>query len=319
VNPQALIDISGLSHTYPGTRRSPPQTALRDVALQVHAGEMVALLGPNGSGKSTLLRILTTVLRPSSGSVRVAGFELSRHAQQVRRRLGVVFQKAALDLRMTVAENLRAAGRLYGMPRRRIDERMAELLAEMELADRRGHLVASLSGGLVRRVELAKALLPDPEILVMDEPTTGMDPVARLGFWRQLEALRAQRPLTVVATSHLLDEAERCDRVAIMHRGSLLACDRPDRLRSGLGQQILVIQGEELEGIRLELEERLQLDGRIVDNALSLTLSRPVSLDDLVSRFGDRLRSLTLAHPSLDDVFVHFTGEHLVAHDEEAA
>ena len=274
---------------------------------------MVAILGPNGSGKSTLLRILMTALRPTSGSVVVGDLDLLGNAPAVRALLGVVFQRPALDGKMTVVENLRATGLLYGIPRKELNDRVRAVLDQMDLDGRDQDLVDSLSGGLARRVELAKALLPRPRVLVLDEPTSGLDPIARQEFWRRIEALRAGTDLTVVATTHLMDEAERCDRVAILHRGELLAYDQPERLQSSIGTEVLSIEGDALPDLQADLREFLAVEGRVVDNALHLSLSAAVSVDALLDRYRDRIRKLTVSHPSLDDVFVHFTGEHLTA------
>ncbi len=311
VDPQVLITISQLSHTYPGTRKTAPQKALKNITLDIRTGEMVALLGPNGSGKSTLLRILMTVLHPSSGSVRLGELDLVKKSHAVRRFLGVVFQKPALDGKMTVGENLRATGLLYHIPRRELKDRVDSILGEMGLSDRRDDLVENLSGGLARRVELAKALLPRPRILILDEPTTSLDPLARQEFWRAIEVLRAEKELTVLLTTHLLDEGERCDRVAILHQGNLLAYDHPLSLQRSIGREVLSIQGDELDELQRDLRESFMLEGRIVDDSLRLALSEPVSLDALVQRFQSRIKKLTLSHPSLDDVFVQLTGEHL--------
>ncbi len=310
-DPQVLIHISRISHTYPGTRNVPPREAVKDISLDIRAGETVTFLGPNGSGKSTLLRILMTALTPSSGSVRIGRLDLLEDRREWRRLLGVVFQKPALDIRMTVAENLRAAGLLYGMSPAKVREGLEWILKEVGLFERRDERVGKLSGGLARRVELAKALLPQPSILVLDEPTAGLDPVARQEFWNRLEQLRRLRELTVVASTHLMDEAERCDRVAVLHRGILLAYDRPERLQSALGRQVLVIRADDLELFQRDLCAFSGIEGRIAGNALRLTLSDTISLDALLDRFGDRITALTIAHPSLDDVFVHYTGEHL--------
>ena len=310
------IQISQLSHTYPKTKKAAARRALNEVSLQVGRGEMVAVLGPNGSGKSTLLRVLTTALKPASGSVEVAGFDVARQAAQVRQTLGVVFQKPALDIKMTVEENLRAMGLLYGVSGSQLKERITRMLDELGLQERRKDRVETLSGGLARKVELAKALLPEPRILIMDEPTSGLDPVARHEFWALVGGLRSKGELTVVVTTHLLDEAERCDRVAILHQGQLLACDRPAQLQSSIGQEILSIDAEELEQLQGQLAADYDFESRIVDGSLRVTLSAEVSLDDLRSQFKGRFKSLTVAPPSLDDVFVHFTGEHLGASQE---
>ena len=305
------IEISNLSHRYPGTRRSEARQALKEVSLQIRPGERLVFLGPNGSGKPTLMRILMTSLSPQSGTVRMGDQDLVRDVSQIRRQLGVVFQRPALDGAMTVAENLRAAARLYGISRADLGERIDGYLCGSGLEDRRKELVKNLSGGLSRRVELIKALLPKPRILILDAPTSGLDPVARRGFWEQIEAERRERELIVLVTTHLMDEAEQCDRVASLHQGELMTCGEPGRLRAEMGAEVLVVQGEDLEALAGEMEDLFQIDCNIVDGALRMTLSQEISLDRLRLEFGNRIRSLSLSHPSLDDVFVDLTGQHL--------
>jgi ABC-2 type transport system ATP-binding protein len=311
VDPQVLISISKLSHTYAGTRNSPGREALTGVDLDIASGEMLALLGPNGSGKSTLLRVLTTALVPTSGAVLVGGASLQQDPAAVRRQLGVVFQKPALDGKMTVAENLRAAGLLYGMGRSSVRARSQKLLEEVGLADRRDERVETLSGGMSRRVELAKALLPEPAILVLDEPTSGLDPVARQDFWRLLEALRDDGSLTIVVSTHLLDEADRAERVAILHEGRLLVCDAPEVLQRELGREILTLASDDAETLKGDMQREMTLDGMVVDQSLRITLAGDVSLDEVLRRFRPQIRSLTISPPSLDDVFVRHTGQRL--------
>ena len=307
---QPLIEANDLSCTVAG------QLLFDRLDVTVLSGDVLELWGPNGSGKSTLLRVLITALAPSSGTVVVGGASLERDPAAVRRQLGVVFQKPSLDGKMTVGENLQAAGLLYGMSRRAVRERTQALLAAVGLWDRRGERVDRLSGGMGRRVELAKALLPEPAILVLDEPTTGLDPAARLDFWRQVEALRMRGQLTVVATTHLLDEAERADRVAILHKGQLLVCETPGALQRQLGREILTLRSEDAIALQDAVQCEMGLEGMVADQALRIPLSGDISLDELLRRFRDRILSLAIAPPSLDDVFLSHTGQSL--HAEEA-
>ncbi len=315
---QAFIEISRLSHTYPSKGKTPARAALIEVDLEIRAGEMLALLGPNGSGKSTLLRVLTTALKPDAGQVRIGGVDLAADPRAVRRQLGVVFQKPALDRKMSAEENMRAAGQLYGMRKGAIDARMRELLHGLGLADRAAEKVEFLSGGLARRVELAKALLPQPSVLILDEPTTGLDPISRQEFWQQVAALRGEGT-TVLVTTHLLDEAEVCDRVAIMHQGKLLTCAPPQELQRAIGRQVLTLECDEPATLLVEVETALGIKGQLVEQSLRFPLEEAFSIDRLLEHFSARIRRLSLAHPSLDDVFVQFTGERLTAGQEVSA
>lgn len=312
----SAILLSGVSYTYPARRKQAARQALVDLALTVAPAEMVALLGPNGSGKSTLLRLLMTLRKPQGGTVEVAGHRLPEEADQVRRRIGVVFQHPALDERLTVDENLQASGRLYGLGGDGLQARIGTLLEQMGLGERRGERVGQLSGGLARRVELAKALLPAPQVLIMDEPTTGLDPGGRRDFWRLVEARRRQDPMAIVVTTHLMDEAQGCDRVAILHEGRLLACDRPAALQAGVGRQVLSLEAEAPEELAEALQRELGLEGRVGEQAVHIPLAESISIDGLAQRFGSRIRAIRLAQPSLDDVFLHYTGRSL-AGDEE--
>jgi ABC-2 type transport system ATP-binding protein len=309
VDSGAHIRISNLTHTYPGSRRSEPRTALHDVNLEIRTGEMVALLGPNGSGKSTLLRTVTTSLHPSGGSIEIGPLCLPQDAAEVRKNLGVVFQKPALDDKLTVVENLRAAARLHRVSSRDIEPRIVRGLENMDLSERRNELVGTLSGGLARRVELAKALLHDPDLLVLDEPTSGLDPASRHAFWQQIEHLRKERAPTILLTTHQIDEASRCDRTAILHQGSVLAFDAPEKLQAAIGRQVLAVRTDDADALRTALEPLLGIKGSIIDNSLRFELENSISLDEVLSSFGDRIRSLSVAPPSLEDVFFHFTGE----------
>jgi ABC-2 type transport system ATP-binding protein len=311
LDPQVLISISQLSHAYADRSKKAGHRALHEINLDIHAGETMALLGPNGSGKSTLLRVLTTALVPISGAVRVGGVLLEQDPSAVRRQLGVVFQNPALDGKMTIGENLRMAGLLYGMGRRAVRQRSEQLLEVVGLWERRNERVEKLSGGMRRRVELAKALLPTPAILVLDEPTAGLDPVARQDFWHQVEELKADEQLTVVVSTHLLDEAECADQVAILHQGQLLVCGPPKVLQRQLGREILTLRSDDAAALQAALRSDMGLEGLVVDQDLRVPLNSDISLDEVFQRFGSQIRSLSLAPPSLDDVFVRYTGQHL--------
>ncbi len=318
MNSQALIRIVGVSHTYPGKGKTPPRQALKEIDLDIQSGEMIALLGPNGSGKSTLLRILTTALRAERGTVEIGGHDLLKEPRAVRRQLGVVFQKPALDRKMSVRENLVAAGQLYGMARRDIDARIIALLEGLKLRDRLDEKVEALSGGLARRVELAKALLPEPQVLILDEPTTGLDPISRQEFWHEVGNLRGEGT-TVLVTTHILDEAAACDRVAIMHEGDLLECAPPEVLQQSIGRQVLALKGTDLHLLLGQIEEAFHIRGRLVDGVLRFSLEEPFSIDALLNQFSQSISDLSLSHPSLDDVFVHLTGHRLTVGGELAS
>ena len=301
---EAAIRIDALSHLY-GER-----AALRDVSFEVKRGEIFSLLGPNGSGKTTLFRILSTLLRPSAGRASVLGFDVARDPGQVRRRMGVVFQSPSIDGKLTVAENLHHHGRLYGMAGRELKDRIARSMERLGIADRAGDRVETLSGGLQRRVELAKGLLPKPDVLLLDEPSTGLDPAARRELGRYLEELRDQDRVTVVLTTHYLEEAERSDRVAILHQGRLVSIGEPDGLKASVGGDVVVIQPHDVAALAERIRERFGIDAVAVDGTLRVERPRAHELvRDLVEAFGREIKSVTFGKPTLEDVFVHLTGD----------
>src|ERR1700722_2381216 len=213
--------------------------ALTDVSFDVQRQELFALLGPNGAGKTTLLHILCTILQPDSGTVRIGGLDVIAHPTRGRRDVGVVFQEPSLDDRLTVHENLNFHGLVYGVPRRLRRQRIEEMLALVELTEWREKLVRTLSSGMKRRVEIARALIHDSRILFLDEPTVGLDAQSRERIWEYLGRLRSQRELTIVVTTHYIEEVEGCDRVCIIDRGQILAIDTPAALKAAHGQQLL--------------------------------------------------------------------------------
>jgi len=291
------------------TYRYGSRTAVDDLSLSVAVGEIFAFLGPNGSGKTTLFRLLSTLIPLQSGAVEVLGHDVSRETVAVQRQMGVVFQAASLDKKLTVAENLRYQGRLYGLESAELRERMAELLAAVGLADRAGDLVETLSGGMRRRAELAKSMLHRPRLLLLDEPSTGLDPGARIDLWRYLTQLRERDGVTIVLTTHLLDEADRADRIAIMHTGKLAALGEPLALRAEIGGDAITIQTERPEQLALDITNRFGVPAKALDGALRLELPNGHEwIPRLVGAFPDAIQVITLGKPTLEDVFIARTG-----------
>jgi ABC-2 type transport system ATP-binding protein len=299
----AALEIAHVGHAY-GSR-----IALEDVSLAVSRGEMFALLGPNGGGKTTLFRIIATLVRPNAGTVRVFGADVRDQGAAVRRLLGVVFQSPALDKRLTVRENLRHQGHLYGLRGRALGDRIDEALARVRLADRGDDRVLALSGGLARRAEIAKALLPAPRLLLLDEPTTGLDPGVRADLWRDLRALREARGTTIVLTTHLMDEAEACDRVAILDSGRVLLSGHPGDLTAALGGDILTIESDRPDALAAGLRDRFGLPAGVVEGVVRVERDRAHEfIGQVIDAFRGDVRSVRFSRPTLHDVFVHHTG-----------
>lgn len=300
------IAIRGLSHRY-GQRE-----ALVDVSLDVERGEIFALLGPNGGGKTTLFHVLTTLMPPSTGQVQMLGYDLQQAAAAVRAHIGVVFQHPSLDRKLTVLENLRHHGHMYGLRGTALQERMRHLLQRVGLAERQADLVETLSGGLQRRVELAKALLHAPALLLLDEPSTGLDPGARRDFMAYLVQLRDQDGVSALLTTHILEEAEHCDRVGILHQGHLVAVDTPEALKARLGGDVVVIQTADPAGLHTKIHERFGYAAAVVEGSVRVELARGhIFVRDVVEAFASDIHSVTFSKPTLEDVFIHLTGHRL--------
>lgn len=299
----SAIEIVGVSHRY-GER-----LALDDLSLAVPAGACFALVGPNGSGKSTLFRLLSTLIAPQRGSIRVLGHDIARETSAVRLAIGVVFQAGSLDRQLTVRENLAHQGHLYGLRGVALASRIDHELARFGLADRAAERAATLSGGLRRRVELAKALLHRPRLLLLDEPSTGLDPAVRAELWERLDELSRTDGVTVALTTHLLDEAGRADRVAILDAGRLVAFDAPDALRRTIGGDSVTIDTADPQALTAELAERLSIDARLIDGRVRFELpDAHQSIARIVEALPGRVRAITVAQPTLEDVFIARTG-----------
>ena len=310
-NPPA-IEISHLSHRYGD------HEAVRDLSLTIATGEIFTLLGPNGSGKTTLFRVVSTLIPIQQGEVRVLGFDLRREPEAVRRQLGVVFQAPSLDKKLTVVENLIHFGRLYGLLGRELRSRVDEMLARLGLADRKRDLVEKLSGGLRRRVELAKGMLHRPRLLLLDEPSTGLDPGARSDLWQYFARVREEDGVTVVLTTHLLEEAERAGRIAVMHRGRLAALDTPAALRASVGGDAITVRTSDPESLAAQIAQKLNLKPMNVDGTVRLELPNGHEwIPRLMEAFPDRIESITLGKPTLEDVFIHVTGHRFWSDEPE--
>jgi ABC-2 type transport system ATP-binding protein len=297
------VEVSNLILAY-GERQ-----ALDRLSFSVMPGEIFGLLGPNGGGKTTLFRVLATLLVPDSGTGAVLGLDLARHPQEVRRRIGVVFQAQNLDRKLTAAENLRYQGHLYGLRGAALRARIDQVLTKLDLIDRKNDRVETLSGGQRRRVELAKGLLHKPELLLLDEPSTGLDPAARRAVWDHLRALQSSDGVTILLTTHLLDEAEKCDRLAILDHGKLVASGTPDSLKSEIGGEVILVETEEPEQLRDRLRQRFSLESTALEGRLRFEHPRGHEfIPQLVEAFPGEIQSVRVSKPSLEDVFIHRTG-----------
>lgn len=314
-----MIQIQSLSHTYPGGRKQSPRTALDDLSLSVAEGEFAILSGPNGSGKSTLFRILCGLALPSAGSVRIGGIDLFAQPAEVRRILGVVFQNPAVDKHLSVAENLRLHADLYGIGAAEFTRRRDEALGWTDLGERLEQKVETLSGGLARQVELAKVLMTRPRVLLLDEPTTGLDPASRRNFLDALQRVQRERGMTVLMTSHVFSEAEDVDRVAIMREGKLLAYDTPQALKALIGTEMVVVQPlGDAEALAASLRAELGLAVRRHGDELRLEETENGAglpmLEGILDRWRGQIKSISIKQPDLEDVFVHVTGKAVPEH-----
>ncbi|HKY60820.1 MAG TPA: ABC transporter ATP-binding protein [Gemmatimonadota bacterium] len=290
------------------------------MSFRVARGERFGLLGPNGGGKTTLMRILSTLIVPTAGRAAVAGVDVVRDPVSVRRRIGVVFQHASLDPWLTPAENLRHQGHLYGLRGSSLTGAIERSLGSLGVADRAGDPVRTLSGGLRRRVELAKGLLHDPQVLLLDEPTVGLDPGGQKDFWRGVEVLRAERGVTVVITTHFMHEAEASDRVGILDRGSLVALDSPETLKGGIRGDIVSLETAEPERLAAAVVERFATRASVVDGDVRIEWPDGATLvPRLAEAFPGLIRSMTVGQPTLEDVFVQRTGHRFWDGADEAA
>jgi len=303
-----LLAVENVTHRYGDL------VALDQFTMHLNKREIVGLLGPNGSGKSTLLRLLSTATKPQTGRVEVCGFDSVKNSQAVRGRIGVVFQTPTLDKLLTVEENLLACGAFYGMSGRLLHEKVKQAMIQLGILDRRGDLGKQLSGGLQRRAEIARALLHEPQMLILDEPTTGLDPVARDDFWRAIEDLRERRNTAIVVSTHLFDEAERCDSLILLNKGVRVAEGTPAELKAVIGGEVVELKARQPEWAMEVLRGLFPSPMRLIDGVIWVEAKEAHQLiPRLVEALPGEVISIGLHQPTLADVFRKVTSSETVA------
>ena len=291
------------------TKRYGQVDAVRGVSFAVAPGEVFGFLGPNGAGKSTTINMLCTLARPTSGTARVHGFDVVRERDDVRRHIGLVFQDPSLDVQLTAAQNLRLHAELYDIDPGAIPARIDQMLAMVDLADRRDQPVLTFSGGMKRRLEIARGLLHSPRVLFLDEPTIGLDPQTRSAIWRYIRALQEREGTTIFMTTHYMDEAEYCDRIAIMDRGEIVVVDTPEALKASVGADRIVLGTVDDTAALTALGDRFGIDATTAEGAVTFHVVGGESfVPRLFAELGVEITSVTVARPTLDDVFLGYTG-----------
>ncbi len=306
-----IIEVEGLSKNFG------PLLAVDKVSFNVTEGEIFGFLGPNGAGKTTTINMLCTLLKPTGGRAIVNGYDVARQRSQVRRSIGLVFQEPTLDEYLTAEQNLRFHAYAYKIPGEIREKRINELLELVELSDRRRSKVRTFSGGMKRRLEIARGLLHSPRVLFLDEPTLGLDPQTRRHIWDHIQTLRKQNKLTIFLTTHYMDEAENCDRISIIDHGHIIALDTPDKLKDALGGDVVTLQAQDNNTAMVELKERYNLSPIIENGTIAFSVPQGEKfLPKLIGSFKSPLLSIGVRRPTLDDVFLKLTGR--VIRDEEA-
>ena len=306
----SMISVQDLAKSYGEIE------AVKGVSFDVEAGEIFGFLGPNGAGKTTTINILCTLVKPGGGAATVNGHDIAREKNEVRRSIGLVFQDTTLDDYLTAEQNIMFHAMAYGVPKAVRQERSKALLTLMELWDRRKGHIRTYSGGMKRRLEIARGLIHLPRVLFLDEPTLGLDPQTRNRIWEYIRDLRRQEDLTIFLTTHYMDEAENCDRIAVIDHGQIVALDTPDNLKSQVGGDLLTLRTDDISHAVAELRESHSLEPEVRDGAISVRVPNGESfLPRFVQSFEGGIQSIGLRRPTLDDVFIHLTGREI--RDEE--
>lgn len=311
-----MIEVNDLTKEFDGLK------AVDNINLEVKESELFGLLGPNGAGKTTLVHMLSTVLPPTSGSAKVAGYDIRTNPDEVRSSIGIVFQDQSLDERLTGFENLDFHGRMYGIPEKERKEKSEELLEMVDLEDRGDSLVKEYSGGMRRRLELARGFLHDPQILFLDEPTLGLDPQTRRKIWNHIQELNEIEKTTMILTTHYMEEADHlCQRVGIIDRGEIIALDSPEKLKNELKGDIITLETSEPEKLAKSLEKTDYVSEiNREDEKLYLRVENGESvipkLLNVEQKTSAKIKSVGLRKPTLEDVFIDYTGRRI--REEEA-
>jgi ABC-2 type transport system ATP-binding protein len=299
----SVISVENLAHQYD------ERAALSGVSFDVRRAELFGLLGPNGSGKTTMFRILSTLMIPSGGRAVILGHDAAKDPNSLRRQIGVVFQAQSIDVKLTAAENLMHQGHLYGLRGKALKSRIQEMLCRVGLSDRANEKAETFSGGMQRRLELAKGLLHHPSVLLLDEPTTGLDPGARIDLWRYLQILRDEEKVTLLVTTHLMEEAERCDRLAFLNEGKLVALGTPAELKHEIGGDVIVLDAKDAESLAERIRIRYRIDVKVVQGQVRLERENGHRfITDVVEAFPGDIEAISVSKPSLEDVFIRRTG-----------
>jgi ABC-2 type transport system ATP-binding protein len=302
--PPAAVRVAGLTKNYGEIE------AVRGIDFEVHTGETFGFLGPNGAGKSTTIKILCTLARPTSGSAQVAGHDVTTERDAVRRNIGLVFQDTTLDNYLTGAQNLRFHADLYGVPTAAVMPRMQQVMEMVGLWERRDSLVMTYSGGMQRRLEIARGLLHAPRVLFLDEPTVGLDPQTRSSIWEYINELKGREDITIFLTTHYMDEAEHCDRIAIIDHGKIVAIDTPEALKASVGKDRVQIQTSDNAAAIAELGRDFGIEAGIHEGAVTFSVAGGEQfVPRLFAGFSVPIRSVSVSRPSLDDVFMSYTGK----------
>jgi len=305
-----IIEVIGIS------KKFNKLLAVDNVSFQVREGEIFGFLGPNGAGKTTTINMLCTLLRPTAGKASVNGYDIIKQRSDVRCSIGLVFQEPALDEYLSAEQNLRFHAYAYGIPGAEREKRITELLELVQLSDRRKGKVHTFSGGMKRRLEIARGLLHSPKVLFLDEPTLGLDPQTRRHIWDYVRELRKQHNLTIFLTTHYMDEAENCDRISIIDNGKIIALDTPDKLKDSLGGDVVTLKAQDNQAASLELKEKFGLTPELQNGNITFSIQQGEKfLPKLIGGFQSPLLSIGVRRPTLDDVFLKMTGRAI--RDEE--